>query len=137
MKRLFTLLIALFIIVSFQNLSFACDHQFRSSITAKGVVKDEDGDPLTGATITEKEKNNFVIRVDGGAFSITVNEGTILTITSVGFETHDVPVITGDMIITIVRRDNLSEVVVTALGIKKDKTKNSKATQEVKCFVLE
>ena len=47
------------------------------------------------------------------------------------------PVTAGDMIITMVRNASLSEVVVTALGIKKEKNKISYATQEVKGAALE
>ncbi|HEX5150533.1 MAG TPA: hypothetical protein VFW07_03735 [Parafilimonas sp.] len=60
MKRLVTLLTVLFVVATFRNFSFAGDHQITSSITAGGIVKEEDGNPLMGVTIAEKGKNNSV-----------------------------------------------------------------------------
>ncbi len=97
----------------------------------------KDGKPLPAATITEKGTKNAVVSNENGGFIITVNEGAVLTVTYVGFEPQDVPVTGADINITMVRTDNLSEVVVTALGIKKEKAKISYATQEVKGAALE
>src|SRR5690349_18918243 len=130
MKRLFTSFIVVLVVISIHNFSFAGNHKTDKSISVKGVVKDEDGNLLSGATIKEKGTKNCVIANESGSFVITVNEGAILSVTYVGFDPREVPVTTADMIITMVRNASLSEVVVTALGIKKEKAKISYATQE-------
>jgi hypothetical protein len=61
MKRLFTTLIALVIIIPLQNFVFAGNNETSKNVSVNEVIKDGDGDPLAGATITEKRKNNSVI----------------------------------------------------------------------------
>ena len=108
-------------------------------IIVKGVVKDSAGSPLVGATITEKGTKNSVAAGPNGNFSISVKEGAVLVVSFVGFEVLETAATTGgDMTITLVRQDLAStEVVVTALGIRKEKKKISYATQEVKGAALE
>jgi TonB-linked SusC/RagA family outer membrane protein len=139
MKRLFTCLIVVFAGFSFHNFVFAGDNKSDYSITARGVVKDEDGNPLSGATITEKGTRNSVLTGENGQFLITVNEGATLSVSYVGFLTQDVVATAStEIVITMVQiKDQLSEVVVTALGIKKEKSKISYATQEVKGTALD
>ena len=61
MKRSFTTLIALVIIIPLQNFVFAGNTETSKNVSVSGVIKDGDDDPLAGATITEKRKNNSVI----------------------------------------------------------------------------
>jgi len=138
MKRLFTTMIVVSSTFLLQNFAFAVDHETNYSFTARGVVKDEDGNLLSSATVTEKGTKNSVLTGENGQFIITVNDGATLSISFVGFATQDVPAVGTDMVVTMVRtNDLLSEVVVTALGIKKEKNKISYATQEVKGTALD
>lgn len=109
------------------------------NIVVKGIIKDPDGNPLAGATVTEKGTGNTVVAGSGGDFSINVKEGAILVISYVGFDVQEIPAVAGTaMEIAMVRQDRSNtEVVVTALGIKKEKNKISYATQEVKGTALE
>ena len=137
MKKMFTILFVVLAGFCFYSSAFAGNHHGKNSIAVKGVIKDQDGNPLGGATITEKGKTNAVVAGANGEFTIIVADGATLTVSYVGFEPQDVLASTGDMVIVLIRRDNLSEVVVTALGIKKEKAKISYATQEVKGAALE
>ncbi|HEU0112255.1 MAG TPA: TonB-dependent receptor plug domain-containing protein, partial [Flavisolibacter sp.] len=103
-------------------------------VVVRGVVKDQDGRPLEGATITEKGTNNSVASGNNGNFSITVKEGATLVISYIGFEVQEIAAAANtEMNITLTLLDRAtSEVVVTALGIRKEKAKISYATQEVK-----
>jgi len=150
-KRLFVLLrggIAGLLFLSTQNSAFASsnpvDHSptgfHKKDITVRGSVKDETGSPLSGATVTEKGTTNSVVAGSRGNFTITVKSSeSVLVISFVGFETLEIAVATGrEMEVTLQHQDKVStEVVVTALGIRKEKQKVSYATQEVKGAALE
>lgn len=108
-------------------------------LVVRGVVKDPDGNPLGGASITEKGTANTVVANNNGNFTITVKDGATLTVSYVGFETLDIAAVAGSEMQIALQRQIASnvEVVVTALGIKKEKSKISYATQEVKGAALE
>jgi len=121
------------------NGDFFYKEEGAKEITVKGTVKDQDGNALPGATISEKRTENIVTAGPSGNFTITVKEGATLIISFVEFETQEVAVAAGkELNIVLVRQDKTStEVVVTALGIRKEKNKVSYATQEVKGSALE
>jgi TonB-linked SusC/RagA family outer membrane protein len=141
--RAILLLIPLFL----QNLAFANTNpgtpndfkEYQLDIVVRGKVSDPDGSALSGATITEKGTNNRVVADAGGNFTITVKEGATLQVSYVGFDVQEVSAVAGrEMNITLMLQDNsTSEVVVTALGIRKEKAKISYAIQEVKGASLE
>jgi len=49
----------------------------------KGVVKDKDGKPLAGATVTIKGKNLSTITSADGGFTITAGRGDLLVVSYV------------------------------------------------------
>lgn len=138
----FLSMISLIAFLFFQQLVFANDKKtdrFLNAITVKGTVKDQDGKPLAGANVLEKKTSNGVTTDANGNFSITVKEGATLVISYVGFIEKEVAVVAGqDINVTLQFRGTSDpEVVVTALGIRKEKQKISYATQEVKGAALE
>ncbi|WP_183558958.1 SusC/RagA family TonB-linked outer membrane protein [Mucilaginibacter sp. SP1R1] len=87
----------------------------------KGKVVDENGQPLPGASIKVKGSNVGVSADVNGAFSLDVADNSILVVSFVGFETKEVAAGNGSsLIITLSASGKLAEVVVTALGIKKE-----------------
>ncbi|HEV8506978.1 MAG TPA: TonB-dependent receptor plug domain-containing protein, partial [Chitinophagaceae bacterium] len=149
-KRLFVLSggVAWLLLLGLQSFAFAginpVDHSptgfHKQDITVRGAVKDEAGSPLAGATIAEKGTSNSVIAGSRGDFTITAKSNTsVLVISYIGFETREVTIgTTREVEITLVHQDKVgTEVVVTALGIRKEKQKVSYATQEVKGTALE
>jgi hypothetical protein len=99
-----------------------------------GKISDEKGEPVPGATVTVKGTNKSVIAEANGQFSITANKGDVLVISAVGIQGQEVTV-GDDFYLTItMNRENLemSEVVVTALGIRREKRALGFAVQEVK-----
>ena len=113
---------------------------FQQKVTVKGTVSDEAGNPLAGATITEKGTSNSTVAGVRGDFTIAVrSSGSALVVSYVGFEPQEISAQSGkEMGITMVRSEKVAtEVVVTALGIRKEKQKVSYATQEVKGAALE
>ncbi|MEI9947000.1 MAG: SusC/RagA family TonB-linked outer membrane protein [Chitinophagaceae bacterium] len=136
--------ILLFIFLGLQYVAFSNDHSFyhtaeAADITVRGTVKDLDGTSLPGASITEKGTNNTVIAGTSGDFSITVKEGATLSISYIGYEIQEIAAMASQPLSISLVRQSISntEVVVTALGIRKEKAKISYATQEVKGTALE
>ncbi len=60
-----------------------------SLLTISGTVQDPDGMPLPGATVREKGTTNGTVTDIEGKFSLSVDEGSILTITYVGFVSQE------------------------------------------------
>jgi TonB-linked SusC/RagA family outer membrane protein len=56
----------------------------------KGVVRDKDGKPVVGATISVKGQATGTSTSEDGSFSIPAKAGDVLVITSIGFDKHEV-----------------------------------------------
>jgi len=106
----------------------------------KGTVKGPDGLPLAGATVALASDKKIATATDAtGAFSLTLpsayNGSLELEVSSVGLETRRVAVQRGQSAIAVVMDNNhasLNEVVVTALGINREKKSLGYAVTTVK-----
>ncbi|MCM4170697.1 SusC/RagA family TonB-linked outer membrane protein [Arenibacter sp. TNZ] len=97
-----------------------------------GTVTDEDGVPLSGASVMVKGTTNGVVADFDGNFTIDVDSGSILVVSYVGFETKEITIgLQNKLNIVLIAGNALEEVVVTALGIRKEKRRVGYATQEV------
>ncbi|WP_285060197.1 SusC/RagA family TonB-linked outer membrane protein [Pedobacter ginsengisoli] len=90
--------------------------------TVTGKVTDQSGLPLPGVSVHEKGTKNGTSSNAAGIYSITVKPGSVLTFSSIGLVTKEVTVGTsGSLDVSLVEDANaLSEVVVTALGVKRE-----------------
>ena len=108
MKR--TILSSLFILL-FQFVSFA-------QVQVNGLISDEQGQPLPGATILEKNTSNGVVTDFDGNYSIQVSDDNAsLIISFVGYKTLEVSV--GDLSdfnFNLQPDNELDEVVITGYG---------------------
>lgn len=85
----------------------------------KGEVKDENGQPLIGATVMEEGTENGVVTNIDGRFSISVKPGKKLRISYVGYKSSVVIVHSGDnKIILKEEGKNLNELVVVGYGMQ-------------------
>ena len=102
--------------------------------TFKGVVIDEDGESLIGASILVKGKQTGTITGVNGDFIIQAHKGDVLQVSYIGFNTKEVKVANKTNLKIILEQDNklLDEVVVTALGIKREVKSLSYNVQEIK-----
>lgn len=103
-------------------------------LTASGTVTDSNGEALPGVSIVEKGKiTNGTMTDADGKFSLRVAAGATLEISYVGFERQELVAGSG---MTIVMQESagtqLDEVVVTALGIKREQKAVGYAMQNVK-----
>jgi len=93
--------------------------------TIKGVVVDESGIPLPGATIVLKDTGKGVSTNIDGEFSITADLGQILQISFVGYSSKDVIIDSETLSITLnPSSDLLDEILLVGYGeqTKKDLT---------------
>ena len=99
---------------------------------ATGTVVDADGGVI-GATVAVKGTQRGTVTDFDGNFSVAAKKGDILVISYVGYATQEV-VVTGEPLTVTLKEDNtmLSEVVVTALGVKRDRKALGYGLSEVK-----
>ncbi|HWK05929.1 MAG TPA: SusC/RagA family TonB-linked outer membrane protein [Puia sp.] len=98
-----------------------------------GKVTSADGKPLEGVSVTIKRSKKGVSTDISGVFAIDANKGDILIFSFIGYKSKEVLV--GDAAAITVTleasKQQLTEVVVTALGIKKQTRSLGYSTTEV------
>ena len=98
-----------------------------------GIVKDTTGETVIGATVLVKGTTTGTITDFDGKFAIEgVKKGSTIQISFVGYQTQEI--VWNGQPINIVLKDDaqaLEEVVVTALGIKREKKALGYAQQEL------
>ena len=100
--------------------------------TISGVVSDNEGLPLPGATIVVEGTSTGVTTDFDGNFSITAEEGDTLNISYVGYQSQSIVVGDQDTLnISLELGNELEEVVVTSLGIKREAKALGYAVQSV------
>jgi len=127
MKKHLKLLV--FILLLFPKLDIA-----QNTIIKGAVVSATDNQPLVGATVLVKGSTVGTITDVDGKFTINATLGQELQITFLGFEAKTI-VLAGDEFIQVELKENssqLDEVVVTALGISKDKKSLGYSVKELK-----
>ncbi|QYA25384.1 SusC/RagA family TonB-linked outer membrane protein [Gramella sp. MT6] len=114
-------------------LAFVVQMTFAQERTITGTVTDSDGLPLPGVNIVVKGTSNGAQTDFDGNYSITAQQGDVLVFSFVGLKTAEYAVSNNDNIDVVMEADSaqLEEVVVTALGIKREKKSLGYATQEV------
>ena len=87
-----------------------------------GIVRDANGEPLIGATVKVKGTSVATATDVDGKYTIKAAPGSTLVISYIGNKPMEVPVTGSTVDVQMMSNTtNLDEVVVTALGIKKDK----------------
>ncbi|WP_020534711.1 SusC/RagA family TonB-linked outer membrane protein [Lewinella cohaerens] len=91
--------------------------------TVSGTITDDGGEPLIGASILVKGTSSGTVTDIDGSYSLEVPDGsTTLVVSYTGFETREVAVGASNLLdITMSEGVALDEVVVTGLGIRRDK----------------
>lgn len=89
-------------------------------LTVTGTVVDSKGEPLVGVSVIEKGTMNGVITDSKGHFSISVEYGATLSVSSIGYAETEVKATSGSLNITLEDDSELlSEVVVVGYGSQK------------------
>ena len=96
---------------------------FAQNRVVSGKVTNKDGDPVPFSTIKIKGSNTGTNADASGSFAIRVKDGTVLEISAAGYTSSEVNVGTKSTIVEVLELSGtstkLTEVVVTALGIKR------------------
>jgi len=111
-----------------------CLNGFSQSIQLKGKVVDSAGMSIPGASVKVKGTSFGTVTDVDGKFAINYEGKAQLVISSIGFTPRLIP-LNGSTTLNIVllsEARGLNEVVVTALGIKREKRLLTYATQEIK-----
>ena len=97
-----------------------------------GNVSDKDGLPLPGATVVIKGTSSGTSTDFDGNFSIEVKSGETLVVSYVGYTTKEIIIGDYKSLSIILESDQLlDEVVITALGISREKKSLGYAVTEV------
>ena len=107
----------------FTVLMLLCTLAFGQARTVTGTVRDDNGNPVPFASVTEAGTRNGTTADEKGNFSITIKQNARLAVTATGFQTQTINPGAAAQTITLRRAEGqLSEVVVvTANNIKRDK----------------
>ncbi|MCF4102260.1 SusC/RagA family TonB-linked outer membrane protein [Gillisia sp. M10.2A] len=114
-------------------LAFVVQLTFAQGQPVTGTVTDEDGLPLPGVNILVKGTSTGVQSDFDGNYSIQASQGDVLVFSFIGLQKAEYPVGASKTLNVTLKADaaQLDEVVVTALGIKREKKSLGYATQEV------
>lgn len=94
----------------------------QSQITVTGVVKDSNGEPVTGAAVVVKGTTNGTVTDLDGKYSINVEEGVVLSYSFVGMKAQEIKA--NKTVINVVLQEEaigLDEVVAIGYGYVKKK----------------
>lgn len=125
-KNLLYLKILLFSLLT--TLSFA------QSVEVRGRVTGEGGTPIYGANIVVKGSRQGAVTDEKGDYRIQAPKGSTLTFSFIGYVAKDVPIGNNSVLNVSLNPQSsvLDEVVVTALGIKKERKSLGYSTTEIK-----
>ena len=114
-------------------------HVFSQNLTIKGVVLDETGQSVIGATVLEEGTENGTITNLDGEFFLTVAKGKSLVISYIGFETQRIRVVNEKQLKIILHEDSelLDEVVVVGYGVKQKRSTMTTAISKMDQKVLQ
>ncbi len=121
-------LLSLFVVFSVVSAALAQRQQI------SGNVSDVKGTPIFGAAIIVEGTSLGTTSDSDGKFAIAVPANGTISVSYIGFETQNVPVAGRTQFNIVLEEDAtaLDEVVVTAMGISKDKKALGYAVQDVK-----
>jgi TonB-linked SusC/RagA family outer membrane protein len=92
---------------------------FSQSITVKGSVKDQSGEPIMGASVLQKGTtgNGTISDLDGN-FTLKVPSNSVIQVSFIGYKKTEVPVNGKTQIVVTLKEDTelLDEVVVVGYG---------------------
>lgn len=115
------------------NNTITVTHSPREQMNVRGKVMDESGMPMPGVTILEKGTKTSTMTDMEGNFSFAVNAPAILVVSYMGYVSQEVAATSSSITITMkLSTSELSEVVVTALGIKREEKRLGFSQQTIK-----
>jgi TonB-linked SusC/RagA family outer membrane protein len=111
-----------------------CSNAYSQATVLKGKVTDKAGMGIPSVTIKIKGTSKGMMTDASGNFSISYTSGSTLVISALSYGTKEIP-LSGQTTLSISLDENnqdLGEVVVTALGIKRQKRMLTYSSTEIK-----
>jgi iron complex outermembrane receptor protein len=120
------------------SLVFCTAVVFAQERTIAGIVQDPDGNPLSNVSYVIKGTQTGGVTDEKGNFSVKANKGAILVFSSVGYTTREVEIADQNNLAVELSSSagELNEVVVTALGIKRERRSIGYAVSTIKAEEL-
>lgn len=93
----------------------------QESVTCKGTVVDERGETVPGATVLQKGTSNGTLTDIDGHFTLDVPQGSVISISYIGYKPKDVTIKDGSVLNIILEEDSqqLNEVIVVGYNTVK------------------
>lgn len=106
----------------------------RSLRTVRGKVIDTNGEPVIGANIVEKGTTHGSVTDQHGEFTLEVSPDATLTVSFIGYRTETISLKEDNSLLITLREASvlLDNVIVTALGLKKEESSLTYSAVEVK-----
>ncbi|MBW4891360.1 SusC/RagA family TonB-linked outer membrane protein [Mucilaginibacter sp. HMF5004] len=122
------------LLIAFAVILLTTTPLFAQNNTLRGIVIDDTNQPLPGVTILVKGTKQGTTTGANGRFTISGSKEQVLVFTSLGFISQEVTISdeTSLSIKLVPNTKALTEVVVTAYGIKKEVKKLGYSVQEIK-----
>ena len=108
---------------------------YAQNFTVSGVVKGASGETLPGVSVFIKGTKKAVTTNGTGSFTISVDGKSTLVFSYIGYASKEIEITQSNTALAVTLNDSsnaLSEVVVTALGISREKKSLGYAVQELK-----
>ena len=120
------------LITSLCMLMLCCALTYAQTRTVTGKVTDAQGKPVPYATVTVKGTGTAVSADENGNFSIEAAPNSVLVFSASGYQGSEVNIKNQTSVTALVSgQNNMSEVVVTALGIRRSRNSLPYSTQSV------
>lgn len=102
--------------------------------TIKGIVRDQNGEPVVGANVLVKGTTTGVITDMVGEYQISASRGDVLVVSFIGYKSQEVTIGRDNTINIMLQEDAevLEEVVVTAFGTGQKKETMVGSIQQVR-----
>src|ERR1035437_2624288 len=98
-----------------------CGNVFAQNLPVRGIVLDNNNEPLPGVSVLIKGTEKGSLTGVGGRFTISVDKGQTLVFKSIGYISQELVVTEPNISVQLAPdTKTLNEVVVTALGVKKE-----------------
>ncbi len=123
-KNIILLLAALLMIINGTMAGAFATAVSQSVKTISGVVIDESGEPLVGATAINKNRNAVDVTGTDGRWTIDAADGEEIIISLIGYTSQTIQVTAADSYDVVLKEDAtvLEEVVVVGYGVQKKAT---------------
>ncbi|WP_216351053.1 TonB-dependent receptor plug domain-containing protein, partial [Mucilaginibacter polytrichastri] len=109
-----------------------CCNAYSQTLPVKGKVLDIKGAPLPGATVKIKGTSKGTTTSVDGSFALQAPQNATIIISAIGYNPQEVPAGQSISVKLTENNQSLNEVVVTALGVKREKRVLTYSTQQIK-----